>query len=150
MMQPVTAIRFIPDTNVLVAIAQAPHVNHEAARSELEARLDDGEVMILAAHCLAETYAVLTGFPLPRRLSPVLAWAAIDKFVGSGEVVALSAESYLAVLENSQQLRVVGGRVHDAVIAATARSAGVDVLLTFNLRHFADAVGFEVIAPSVR
>ena len=67
-----------------------------------------------------------------------------------GRVVSLDPPGYLSVLRSAPQSGVKGGRVYDAVLARTAMEANVDVLLTFNERHFSarDDGAFEVIVPA--
>ena len=75
--------------------------------------------------------------PRPERLSPPVALEAIATvFLSRGEVVALSADGQLALLGTLAGRGLAGGRTYDALIAATAREAGADELLTFNVRHF--------------
>src|SRR5689334_16952161 len=62
--------RFLPDTNCIVALLLPWHEHHTRAKAEMERRLDDGEVLVLAAHTLVETYAVLTRLSAPHRLLP--------------------------------------------------------------------------------
>jgi predicted nucleic acid-binding protein len=56
--------------------------------------------------------------------------------VGLLRTVSLTAKEYLKTLEDTAALGVIGGLVHDAVIAAAARKANVDRLLTLNVPHF--------------
>ena len=46
---------------------------------EMERRLDGGQTLVVAGPALVETYAVLTRFPPPRRLSPVDTRALLQK-----------------------------------------------------------------------
>ena len=106
--------------------------------------------MLLAAHALVETYSVLTRLPAPLRLSSAAAERLIRQgYVQNGEVVALGADGYLRLLAELPASGIAGGRTYDAVIAATARAAGAESLLTFNARDFAGLVkGVDVRAPS--
>jgi predicted nucleic acid-binding protein len=129
---------FLPDSNCIIAVLSRWHEHHTAARQELDRRLDRGEMMVVAAPALVEAYSVLTRLPQPRRLPPVQALEILDAgFVAGRRVEALEAAEYLSVLRRAATERIAGGRIYDAVIAACARAAGVDVLLTFNERHFA-------------
>jgi predicted nucleic acid-binding protein len=52
------------------------------------------------------------------------------------------------MIEGAIKTNVTGGRIYDALIAETARAAGADVLLTFNVRHFAGIAGdMAVVEP---
>jgi predicted nucleic acid-binding protein len=124
---------------------------HAAVAAEVDRRLAGGESMVLAAHTLAETYAVLTSLPPPRRLSPRDARVLIERnFVQVAEqAVALDGPAYVELLGRMASQGVSGGRIYDAVIAACAERAGVATLLTFNVAHFRSLVGprIEVVAP---
>lgn len=103
-------------------------------------RLNKGEDMILAAHSLVECYSTLTRMPPPNRFSPHGAWAVIQSdFIARAQAVAgLDSTEILRLLAEAPARGVSGGRTYDLLIAATAERAGADLLLTFNIRHFAD------------
>lgn len=138
--------RFMADTNCVVALLSPRHEHHERAAGEIERRLDEGQIMVLAAHALVETYAVLTRLPAPHRLSPSDCRALLEANFAPEmvEVVALTAEGYRRLIHDAPAGNISGGRVYDAVIAACARSADVDTLLTFNERHFAQFSGEDL------
>lgn len=141
---------FLPDTTCIVASIDTGHSHHAAAQAEIDRRIDRGETMVVAAHSLAEGYSVLTRLPEPYRLPPrVVADALQHDFVAGSAVVALDSSAYLSVLGSAPAASVLGGRIYDALIAACARLAGADTLLTFNARHFASFAGpdLRVVVP---
>ena len=128
---------FALDTSCMVAAVCTWHERHLAAAKEIERRLDRGERMAVAAHSLAETYAVLTRLPAPHRLAPADAWALVKaNFVDHAAVAALDAAAYSTLLQRLAAIGIGGGRTYDGLIGECARRAKVDALLTFNLRHF--------------
>ena len=128
---------FALDTSCMVAAVCSWHERHEAASAAIEARLDRGERMSVAAHALTETYAVLTRLPPPHRLSPDDAWALVEaNFASPSTVVALTGREYLGLLGGLAGRDVGGGRSYDEVIAACAVKARAATLLTLNARHF--------------
>ena len=118
----------------------------------MERRLDGGETLVMAAHVLVETYAVLTRLPGSQRLAPSDCCALLEANFAPEkvEVVALSVDAYRRLIHDAPAGNVSGGRVYDAIIAACARSGRVDTLLTFNERHFAPFAGanLAIVAPS--
>lgn len=58
-----SARRFLPDTNVMIAAVCDWHEHHAAASAEIEARLNRGESLVAAGPALVEAYAVLTRLP---------------------------------------------------------------------------------------
>lgn len=141
---------FALDTSCMVAAVCSWHERHLAAVAEIERRLGRGGRLAVAAHALVETYAVLTRLPAPHRLAPADAWALVKaNFVESASVIALSGQAHVTLLRGLATQGIGGGRSYDAVIAACARQGRVDVLLTFNRRHFDPPPdGVSVIEPA--
>jgi predicted nucleic acid-binding protein len=139
----------LPDSNCIVAAVSTWHDHHEAAFGEIDRRSVAGETMVVAAHSLVESFAVLTRMPRRYRVSAGAAWAIIEANFASAEIVALDSAAYLELLRASAVGGVVGGQVYDALIAACARAARVDAILTFNARQFQRLVGpgIAVIVP---
>ena len=121
----------------MVAAVCAWHVRHAAAAAEIERRLDRGERLVIAAHAIAETYAVLTRLPAPHRLSPADAWTLVrTNFVDNAALVTLDGPAHVAVLARLAGAGLGGGRTYDGLIAACAEVSRAKALLTFNSRHF--------------
>lgn len=113
------------------------HVRHAAAAAEIERRLDRGERLVIAAHAIAETYAVLTRLPAPHRFSPADAWTLVQaNFVDNAVLVTLDAPAHVALLARLARAGIGGGRTYDGLIAACAEASRAKALLTFNSRHF--------------
>jgi len=134
----------------MVAAVCGWHVHHAAAAAEIERRLERGERMAVAAHAVAETYAVLTRLPPPHRLSAADAWALVrTNFVEPATLITLDGPAHVAVLAQSADAGVGGGRTYDALIAACAEASGAKALLTFNRRHFEPAPrGVTIVEPT--
>jgi predicted nucleic acid-binding protein len=138
--------RFLIDTSCMVALVSAWHVQHQAARREVERRLENGERLIVAGPGVIEAYAVLTRLPHPHRLSPTAARTLLTvNFVAEDvEITALDAHAYIHLLHDISQREIAGGTTYDAVIVACARRAGAGALLTFNARHFERLVAGDI------
>jgi predicted nucleic acid-binding protein len=92
-----------------------------------------------AWHCCLEFYAVATRLPEEVRLSPADAWRLLQAEVLSRFAVhQLAEEARSGFLPGAVEARVAGGRIYDAHIAEIARLAGARVVVTDNVRHFAD------------
>jgi len=141
--------RFALDTSCMVAAVCSWHERHAAAAAEIERRLDDGETLAVAAHALAETYAVLTRLPAPHRLAPIDAWTLVEaNFVERADVVALDGPAAVALLASLPGAGIAGGRTYDALTARCAQQAVAGALLTFNSRHFDPAPpGVAIVEP---
>jgi predicted nucleic acid-binding protein len=128
---------FMPDSGCMVPTLVGLHPHHLRARAALTHYLGIGYSMTIAGHALLETYSVLTRMPFPLRIPPAEALRAIDvTFLSRGTVFAPTNAQHVRMLRDIVTDGIVGGRVYDAAIAACARLAGVDVILTFNERHF--------------
>jgi len=104
----------------------------------------------MAAPALVECYAVLTRLPPPHRLSPADTYSLLEgNFVGAARIVALSGQSYRALLRRARDDGIAGGLTYDAVIAACAFEAKATSLLTFNERHFLPFAerGMKIVVP---
>jgi predicted nucleic acid-binding protein len=134
----------------MVAAVCGWHARHAAAAAEIERRLDRGERMAIAAHAIAEAYAVLTRLPPPHRLAPADAWTLVrTNFVDQADLVTLDAQASVTVLEELAAAGVGGGRTYDGLIAACAQASRARALLTFNSRHFDPPPrGVAVIEPA--
>ena len=134
----------------MVAAVCTWHERHGAAVAGIERRLERGERLAVAAHALVETYAVLTRLPAPHRLAPADAWALVKaNFVESASVVSLNGLAHIALLGRLAKTGIGGGRSYDALIAVCAGHARVDILLTFDPRHFDPSPqGVAVLEPS--
>ena len=140
---------YLCDTNCLIAAVLSWHEHHELTRAELQRRHESGEELILAAHSLAETYAVLTRLPSPHRLRPSDAKALIHANWGKTRSVHLTGREYWDVIGKVERHKLVGGLIYDALIAMSALKGGASTLLTWNRRNFATFEGqIEVTSPA--
>lgn len=128
---------FAPDTSCIVATLVVTHEHHDRAVAALDRHFEAGDMMVIVAHTLLETYRTLTAMPRPHQIAPDTAWRAISEtFVSRGTLVVLQPEDYEPLMSALAAAGTIGGQVYDASIAACARLAGAQVLLTFNERHF--------------
>ncbi|HEX3798853.1 MAG TPA: PIN domain-containing protein [Verrucomicrobiae bacterium] len=125
------------DTNVLVAAFVGNHPHHQAARPILErikSRADQG---FIAAHSLAESYAVLTRLPGASQVPPPIAWQLLsENLIQDFTLVSLSAKEYSTTIEAATKFNVQGGKIYDALLLAAAAKSNAQRIYTFNLSHF--------------
>ncbi len=133
--------RYLCDTSGLVAAVCSWHEHHERTRAELERRADANEQLVLAAHSLAETYAVLTRLPAPNRLRATDAIALIELNWLDAPVVQLTAHETWESLREAQRHGLLGGQMYDVLIAMAALKAQASTIVTWNVRHFAPFAG---------
>jgi len=109
------------DTNVLIAACIQSHPHHEESRPILERIKAGKDVGFVAAHSLAEAYAVLTRLPGESRVSPSMAWQLINEnVVKEFAVVTLTAKEYADALATASEDGVEGGKTYDALLLKAA------------------------------
>lgn len=134
--------RWMADTSVVVAAIVASHEHHESVDRNLGRRTVE-----VPFHAALEAYSVLTRLPGEARLSP--ANSAVILRERFGQPVMLDASRASSLVEELADLRIAGGAVYDALIAATAASAR-STLLTRDRRAAATyellKVSYEIVA----
>ena len=91
----------------------------------------------LYAHALAETFAILTGGRHTRRLRPAFAAELIETSVlPLVRLVHLTGRETMQAVAEWERRGVRGGAVYDLLHLVAARKAGVEALLTLDLRNF--------------
>ena len=130
-------MRILFDTSTLVAAIVVGHPAHNAALPLLLRVKEKADTGLVAAHSLAELYAILTRLPVTPRISPALARQVIQRDVlETCQVIALSADDYGTLLDHVASLELAGGVVYDALLLHAAWIADVDQVVTLNPRDF--------------
>ena len=125
------------DTSVMVP-ALVDQLNNHANALEIYVRFTSRRNQdVTSTHALAECYSVLTGMPLPRRVTTVEAKRLIDKSIHTRlNVVDLTESDYASAVERVSRDGLVGGIIYDALHAIAAERAGCTRLYTYNVDHF--------------
>lgn len=125
------------DTSVLVAAIVDNHPAHKLALPWLQ-KVQKGTLQgVVAAHSVAEVYAILTRLPVRPRISPQLAQQSIERHVRSFfTVVSLSDVDYFTVIEHLSNQGIIGGATYDALILCAALKENVDQIVTLNVKDF--------------
>ena len=109
------------------------------------------DTAVIAAHGLAELYAVLTKLPVTPRISPDTARRLIrDNVTAHCTVVALTAREYEQTLDALAEQSIAGGSTYDGIHATCARKTGAQRLYTFNVTDFrlvAPDLADRIVAP---
>ena len=130
-------MRVLADTSVLVAAIVECHPDHGRAFPWLKAAKEGTHQLHVCTHTLAEVFAVLSTLPVQPRMGPAVARRLVRESVeGVGTLIELRSGDYRRVLDDMASLGLSGGVVYDALAAQAAKKAGVDRLLTFNVRDF--------------
>ncbi len=130
-------MRVFCDTNVLVAAFLQGHPHHNAARPVVERVKSGQDHGSVAAHSLAEAYAVLTRLPGPSQVAPGVAWQLIsENILKSFAVVSLTAKEYADTLAKAAANGVDESKTYDALLLAAAAKSGADRIYTTNTGHF--------------
>jgi predicted nucleic acid-binding protein len=125
------------DTSVLVASLVDRHPHHARAMPVIRRVLDGSDGGSVAAHALAEAYAVLTSLPVAPRIGPEAAQRLVgDNVVGRFDVVALTPREYERLVATLPERGAIGSAVYDALQIECAVKAGAERILTFNVADF--------------
>jgi predicted nucleic acid-binding protein len=130
-------VKALLDTSVLVAGLVEAHPRHTAAFSWLQIiRREDAQCLI-AAHSVAEAYAVLSTLPVSPRIAPSAAWALIaHTILPFVQTVVLSARETREVVQRLSRQGHTGGVVYDALIAQAAVKGGAESIVTLNASNY--------------
>ena len=140
-------MRVFLDTTVLIAALLEQHQDHARAFPALERVQQGMDVGFIAAHSLAEMYAVLTKVPAPFRHAPEQALLSIEEnILKYFKVADLSADDYAALLREAALSGIQGGTIYDALLLKCASKAKVGRIFTLNLRHFQAVASRELAA----
>ncbi|MBM3234919.1 type II toxin-antitoxin system VapC family toxin [Candidatus Poribacteria bacterium] len=130
-------MKMLLDTSVLVAAMVESHPMHERAFPWLQRIKDGTDVGLVAAHSIAELYAILTTLPVQPRISPAISKPLIrHNVLEICEVVSLSGEDDAAIIEHLSEASIVGGVTYDALILYVALKVDVDYVITLNEKDF--------------
>lgn len=125
------------DTSVLVAGIIESHPSHDRALPWLKRAKTKEFGYLVAAHSVAELYAILSTLPTSPRITTGLARRLVRENVESvSRVVALSSRDYAATIDELAELGLPGGAVYDGLIARAAQKVRADRLLTLNVKDF--------------
>lgn len=144
-------MRVLFDTSSLVAAMVEGHPAHDVALPWLQRAKAKTHTGMIAAHTLAELYAIFTRLPVNPRISPAVALQLIrSNILGTCTVVALSGDDYVSLIDHLAGLGIAGGAVYDALLLHAAWKAGVDQVVTLNARDFRrvyPALADKIVSP---
>jgi predicted nucleic acid-binding protein len=125
------------DTSVIVAGLVEAHPMHGRTFPWIKQARDEKLELIVAAHTIAECYAVLSSLPIKPRISPTIARRLLGENVESiGKIVSLTAAEYQNTISKLSAAGLAGGITYDALIARVARKERVERLVTLNIEDF--------------
>jgi predicted nucleic acid-binding protein len=142
-------VKVLLDTSVLIAALVEAHPRHAQAFLWLQ-RIRGAEVQaVIAAHAIAETYAMLTVLPVRPPIAPSAAWTLVEHSVlPFVETVDLSSSEVREVIRHLSRRGLTGGVSYDALIAETARKAHAECIITLNGSDFQRVVQEDT--PNIR
>jgi len=98
-------MKILFDTSVLVAALVESHPMHKRAFPWLKQAIAKEFDMIVAAHTIAELYAVLSTFPIKPRISPLIARKLISENIETvAEIISLTSREYISVIKQISEL----------------------------------------------
>ena len=125
------------DTSVIIAAMVESHPKHQRALPWLQRGKREEFELVVAAHTLAESYAVLTTLPIKPRIATGIARRLINENIEQiARVVSLTPADYKTIIKQLSEKGMAGRIIYDALIARAAVKSKVDRLLTLNANHF--------------
>ena len=109
------------DTSVVVAAFASWHEGHPGAAAALAKKPR------VPAHVLIESYSVLTRLPPPHRAPSALVAEFLGKVFPEPPLL-LPARDQQRLIREVAEAGLAGGSIYDALIAATARRVGAELL----------------------
>ncbi len=144
-------MKILLDTSVLVAAMVEAHPAHERGKTWFSRVTSGTDTGVVAAHSIAELYSILTTLPVNPPISASDAEQLIQKNVAEKlEIVSLTSEDYLQVVDQLAEIGIVGGATYDALILRAAENAKVDLVVTLNEKDFRRVnpnLADKVVAP---
>ncbi len=130
-------MRILFDTSTLVAAMVEPHPAYERAFPWLQSVHAQEHIGLIAAHTLAELYAVLTKLPVRPPVSPATVHQLVrHNILSTFEVVPLTSADYQSILAHLTERTLIGGIICDALIFFAATKANADKIITLNPKDF--------------
>jgi predicted nucleic acid-binding protein len=138
------------DTSVLIAAMLESHPAHTRAFPWLKQAQDHTVSGIVAAHSIAEIYAILTTLPVQPRIPASVARKLIRHNLDALDIISLSSLDYLAIIQHLSEHDIIGGVTYDALIVYAAMKADAGQILTLNEKDFRriyPEIADRIIAP---
>ena len=124
------------DTNVVVAALVLSHPHHNHSR-DLLARLPINGLAV-SAHTYAEAYAVLTRpAPAPFHLTASRAWTMLESLASVTQLIGLTHAQTFFAIRQFAGAGLLGSMIYDRLIGEAAVLAGLNAIVTWNVRHMA-------------
>lgn len=123
------------DTSVIVAATIQEHEHHVPSLRLVESLSNKRKTSFLASHTLSECYATLTSSVFG--MSPQMMEESFLKPISSlFNFVVLTHSDYIRAFKRTIKNSFVSGVIYDALILECALKRHVDVLYTWNVKHF--------------
>lgn len=124
------------DTSVIVAASLEIHPFHPRAICWVEAASAKKLQGLVSWHGIAETWSVLTRFPVDNSANGAIAERMIDRLLERLRPLPVSAKAYRYALRRCSDRALRSGAIFDALHLVSAEIAGADIFLTLNSGDF--------------
>ena len=128
-------MRAFLDTNVLIAVFQGEHPDHQASLKCLTGF--EPNTGCCGGRSLAKVYSSLTLMPSRQRVTADTAMLFIDNIRERLSTIALTGDEYVEALKATAEPGITGGSLYDVMLAQCALKSGADVIYIWNGKHYA-------------
>lgn len=140
----------LSDSNALVALVGAHHVDHQIAIDALDKLHAQGARVWITPQCLVEFWNVATR-PSSQNglgLTPAEAEHEAHQFLADFPILPDDPAVFLEWLSLVTSEGIVGKQVNDARLVAVMRAYGIVGILTFDTTHFRRFSGIRGVHPA--
>jgi len=132
------------DSNILIYAINSSSPKHRMAQEFLQTQANN---IVIAHQNIFESLRLLTHKKFPNPMLSSNAIRAINAIAEHCQVVAADQGAHHIALALIQKHNLVGDKVFDAYLAATALSVGINTVATDNTKDFSDFEGLILINP---
>ena len=132
------------DSNILIYAINNSSPKHKKAQEFLQSHIG---LMTIAHQNIFESLRVLTHRNFPSPMSSNGAVRAINSIAVHCNVIAADQGAHHIAMALTKKHKLVGDKIFDAYLAATALSEGIKTIATDNTKDFSDFEGITLINP---
>ena len=132
------------DSNILIYAINSSSPKHSAAQEFLQTHASH---IAIAHQNIFESLRVLTHKKFPNPMLSIGAINAINNIAEHCHVIAADQGAHHIAMAIIQKHRLMGDKIFDAYLAATALSVGINTIATDNTKDFSDLEELLLINP---
>jgi len=127
-------VRVFLDSSVMIAAFWGDHADHDRSlRVFAELNRQTGSC---AMQSVTDVYAAMTALPIHLPPAPEQALLFVEGISERLTIISLTEAESINAIRDSADRHLAGGHVYDALVMASARKSGADIIYTWDPGHF--------------